>query len=64
MTISLISLQEAADIIEASQITRHDDNEASVRLDLLHPTFGRLTTIQAENEVYIIRHAPVAGVAQ
>lgn len=62
--ISLISLPEVADLIEASQVTRHDDHASSVRLDLQHPTEGALTIIQSGAEAHLIRHAQAEAAAK
>lgn len=64
MTVSLISLEEAADLIVVSGVTRRDDHPSSVRLDFEHPTFGRLTTIQAGEEVFLIRRTQPEARAQ
>ena len=55
-TVDLISLEEAADLIEVSQVAHHDDRPSSVRLDLDHPQHGRITTIQAGEDVFLIRN--------
>jgi hypothetical protein len=54
--ITLIGLEEAADLIEVSHVARHDDHPSCTRLDLDHPTEGKLTTIQAGSEFFLIRH--------
>ncbi|MBR0652745.1 hypothetical protein GXW78_24020 [Roseomonas terrae] len=57
MDISLINFGYAADIISASEILLHDDRPSSLRLDLLHPVLGMVSTIQpgGGSEVYLIQ---------
>jgi hypothetical protein len=56
MKVTLVGLEEAADLIEVSHVTRRDDHPSSTRLDLDHPKEGKLTTIQAGSEVFLIHH--------
>lgn len=64
MTVTLIGLEEATDLIEVARVTRHEDHSSSVHLDLDHPTEGRLTTIQSGSEVFLIRHTQREARAQ
>jgi hypothetical protein len=50
------AIPPAPDLIEVSLVTRRDDHPSSVRLDLDHPTAGKLTTVQAGSEVFVIRN--------
>lgn len=54
MTVKLIGLEAAADLIEISTIVTHDERLSSVCLELDHPTQGRLVTIQSGSEIYLI----------
>lgn len=56
MFITKVTLTEAADLIETSQIMRMDETPGAVRLDIHHPAKGMLTTIQAGDTIFLIEH--------